>query len=130
MKDNCCLHLKQKDVAVVHPGNSNDHQHLLIRKKQNNQIDYHYYMSRIVRKPAFAYASAKTKAQISFVVTAKLISAFVFAIRIVQFLYFLNPTCQASSHLLWLYSPVCVGPGQKPQKPIFSRGSYLAMCGA
>ena len=28
------------------------------------------------------------------------------------------------SHLLWLYSPVCVIPGRKPRKPVFSqRGS-------
>ena len=39
-------------------------------------------MSRAMRKPDSAYA--KTKAQISFAVTAKLISAFVFATRIVQ----------------------------------------------
>ena len=39
--------------------------------------------------------------------------------------YFLNPKFQASSHLLWLHSPVCVGPGQKPRRPVFSqRGSY------
>ena len=55
------------------------------------------------------FAYAKTKTQISFAVTAKLISAFVFATRIIQFLYYLNPKFQASSHLLWLYSPVCVG---------------------
>ena len=31
---------------------------------------------------------------------------------------------QASSHLVWLYSPVCVGPGWKPRRPVFSeRGS-------
>ena len=46
-----------------------------------------------------------------------MISAFVFAIRIVQSLFYLNPTFQASSHLLWLYSPVCVGPGRKPRRP-------------
>ena len=23
----------------------------------------------------------------------------------------------ASSHLLWLYSPVCVGPGRRPRRP-------------
>ena len=46
-----------------------------------------------MRKPAFAYA--KTKTQISFAVTAKLISAFVFATRIVQSLYSLNPKIQA-----------------------------------
>ena len=50
-------------------------------------------MSRIVRKPGF-FAYAKTKAQISFGVTAKLISAFVFATWIVQFLFFLNPKFQ------------------------------------
>ena len=83
----------------------------------------YYYMSRVVRKLAFAYA--KTKTQISFAVTAKLISAFVFASRIVQSLYFLNPKFQASSHLLWLYSPVCVGPGRKHRRLVFSeRGSY------
>ena len=42
-----------------------------------------------MRKPVFAYA--KTKTQISFAVTAKLISAFVFATRKVQSLYFINP---------------------------------------
>ena len=46
--------------------------------------------------------------------TAKLISAFVFATRIVQFLYFLNPKFQVSSHLLCFYSLVCVGPVWKP----------------
>ena len=66
-----------------------------------------------MRKPAFAYA--KTKTQITFAVTAKLICVFVFATQIVQSLYFLNPKFQASSYLLWLYSPVCVGPGQKPE---------------
>ena len=50
-------------------------------------------MSRIVRKPGF-FAYAKTKAQISFGVTAKLISAFVFATWIVQFVFFLNPKFQ------------------------------------
>ena len=37
-------------------------------------------------------------------------SAFVSITQIVQFLYFLNPKCPASSHLLCLYSLVCVGP--------------------
>ena len=82
-----------------------------------------YYMSRIMRKPDFCIC--ETKAQISFAVTAKLISAFVFATRIVQTLYYLNLKFQASSHLLWLYSTVCVGPGRKPRRPVFSqRGSY------
>ena len=42
----------------------------------------------------------KTKTQISFVVTAKLISAFFFATWIEQSLDFLNPKFQASRHFL------------------------------
>ena len=45
-----------------------------------------------------------------FSVNAKLISAFVFATRIVQFLFYLNPKFQASSSFLCLYKPVCVVP--------------------
>ena len=68
----------------------------------------------------------KNKTQISFMVIAKLISAFVFATQIVKSLYFLTRKFQASSHLLWLYSPVCVGPGRQPQRPVFlRRGSNL-----
>ena len=56
---------------------------------------------------------------------AQLIRAFVFATQILQSLYFLNPKFQASGHHLWLYSPVCVGLGRKPRRPVFSqRGSY------
>ena len=69
-------------------------------------INYEYEPRR--EKTVF-FAYAKTKTQISFAVTAKLISAFVFATLIVQSLYFLNPKFHASSYLLWLYSPVCVG---------------------
>ena len=43
---------------------------------------------------------------------------------IVQSLYFLHTKFQASSHLVWLYSRFCVGPGRKPGRPVFSqRGS-------
>ena len=57
--------------------------------------------------------------------TAKLINAFVFTTRIVQFLFFLNKKFQPSSLLLWLYRSVCVRPGQKPQRPVFSRCGLL-----
>ena len=71
------------------------------------------------------FAYAKTKTQISFVVTAKLISAFVFATKMVQSLYFLNTKFQASSYLVWVYSLVCVRPDRKPRRPVFSqRGSF------
>ena len=45
--------------------------------------------------------------------TAKLISAFVFATRIVQFLFYLNPKFQASSSFLCFYSSVCARPVRK-----------------
>ena len=60
-------------------------------------------MSLLVRKPAFCICKNKDADQLrglSFAVTAKLISAFVFAIQIVQSLYFLNPKFQASRHFL------------------------------
>ena len=56
------------------------------------------YMSRFMRKPTFCICETKT--QISFAVTAKLISAFVFATKIEQSIFFLNRKFQASSHLL------------------------------
>ena len=72
------------------------------------------------------FAHAKTKTQISFAVIVKLISAFVFATRIVQSLFLLIPKFQVSSDLLWLHSPVFVGPGRKARRPVFSqRGSTL-----
>ena len=68
----------------------------------------------------------KTKMQISFAVTVKLIRAFVFVTQIVQSLYFLNTKFQVSSHFLWLHSPVCVEPGRNPRRFVFSQqGSYL-----
>ena len=70
-----------------------------------------------MRKLDFAYA--KTKAQNSCVVTAQLISAFVFATRIVQSLLMLQPKFHASSLFLRLYRPVNVGPGRTPRRPAF-----------
>ena len=52
-------------------------------------------------------AYAKTKAQISFAVTVKLISAFVFSTLIVQFLYFLNTKFPVSSCLLLVQPGLC-----------------------
>ena len=66
-----------------------------------------------MRKPTLCICENKGEDQLRSY-TAKLISAFVFAIRIVQYLYFLNPKFPVSSHLLCLYSLVCVGPVWKP----------------
>ena len=39
---------------------------------------------------------------------------------IAQSLFFLNPKFEPSSHLLWLHSPVCVEPGRKLWRQVFS----------
>ena len=35
---------------------------------------------------------------------------------------------QASNHLEWLYSPVCVGPGRKPQDRFSYNEAHLTIC--
>ena len=52
--------------------------------------------------------------QIICVVTAQLISIFIFATQIGQSLFFLNPKFQASILLLLLYRPVFLGPARNP----------------
>ena len=69
-------------------------------------------LSRVMRKPDFCLCENKA-------VTAQLISAFIIATQIVQFIYLLIPKFQASSHLMWFYSPVCVEPGRKTPKTGF-----------
>ena len=76
-------------------------------------------MSLVMRKPAFCICENKDADQLRSDREAD--QPFVFATQIVQYLFFLNPKFQASSHLLGLYSPVCVGPGQKPRRPVFSQ---------
>ena len=68
---------------------------------------------------------AKTKTQISLAVTAKLISAFVFAKRIVQSLFYLYPKFKASSSFLCLYRSVCVGPVRKPHCWFSHEGAHI-----
>ena len=87
-------------------------------------------------KRIFAYA--KIKPQISCAVTAQLISAIVFHAWMLmdvnsliltplrKSLFFLNPKFRASSHIQWLRRLVCVGPGRKLRRLVFSeRGSWM-----
>ena len=62
--------------------------------------EYVYSLYEPPREKTNNLHNVKTKTQISLAVTAKLISAFVFATRIVHFLFYLNPKFQASSLLL------------------------------
>ena len=71
-------------------------------------------MSRVIKKPVVCSCENKGTDQLrgnSYIVLP---------------LFFLNPKFQASCHLLWLHSPVCVGTGRKPRRQVFSRrGSYM-----
>ena len=68
-------------------------------------------MSHYMRKQGICICENKDADQ-------KLISAFIFATRVVRSLYYLNSKFQASSHLQWLRSLDCVGPGQTTQRPV------------
>ena len=91
-------------------------------------------MSLVMRKPDFCICENKCANQLcgnrTFVFATQIVQSLYslnlyFATQIVQLLYSLNLKFQASSHLLWLHSPVLVGPGRKPRRPVFSqRGSY------
>ena len=90
------------------------HKHLIFTHTHTHtHARTHTHMSHIMRKPTFCIY-AKTKTQISFTVTANLISAFGFATLIALFLYFLNPKFPAYGHLLCLCSSVCVRHVRKP----------------
>ena len=71
-----------------------------------------------MRKPAFCICENKDADQFRGV----------FAIWIVQSLFYLKPKFQASSHVQWLYSPVCVGPGRKPEDRFSQNEAHFTMC--
>ena len=73
-----------------------------------------------MRKPAFCICENKDADQLRSNREADLSLCFRYTDSTIPLL----PKFQASGNLLWLYSLVCVGPGQKPQRQVFSqRGS-------
>ena len=82
------------------------------------------YMSRVVRKPAFCICKNKDVDQLRGNREADQRLCFRYIDSTIPLLP--KPKFQASSHLLWLYSLVCVGPGWKSRRPVFSqRFSYI-----
>ena len=65
-----------------------------------------------MRKPAFRICENKVADQLRSIREADQRLCFRYSDSTI---FFLNPKFQASSHLLWLYSLVCVGPGLKPE---------------
>ena len=81
-------------------------------------------MSRIMRKPDFCLGENKGADQLRGNREADQRLCFRYSDSTIPLL--LKPKFQASSSFLSLYRPVCVGPGRKPRRPVFSRrGSYV-----
>ena len=83
----------------------------------------YFHMSRVVRKPAFCICGNKDADQLRGYREADQRLCFRYTDSTIPLL----PKSATSSlcHLLWLYNPVCVRPGQKPRRSVFSqRGSY------
>ena len=93
-----------------------------LRGDNSNSLCVHK-LSHVMRKPAFYICQNKGADQLWGYRAAH--QRLVFTTKVVQLLYFLSPKFQASSHLLWLYSPVCVGPGRKSWRQVFSWRSSI-----
>ena len=76
-------------------------------------------MSRCIRKPTIFICENKGADQLRGNREADLRLCFRYAESTIPLLL-QNPKFQASSCLLWLNSPVCVGPGRKPKLLVFS----------
>ena len=78
-----------------------------------------------MRKPAFCICENKDADQLRGNREADQRLCFRYTASTIPLLSKPEKKLQVSSHLLWLYSLVCVGPGRKPRRPVFSeRGSY------
>ena len=81
------------------------------------------YMSLVLRKPAFCICENKDADQLHGNREADQCLCFRYTDSRIPLLP--NQKVQASSYLLWLYSPANVGPGRKHRRPVFlQRGSY------
>ena len=89
-------------------------------------VMYVEYLSRVVRKPAFCICENKDVDQLRSNREADQRLCFCYTDSTISLLSkYEIASLQPSSHLLWLYSPVCVGPGRQPRRPVFSqRGSF------
>ena len=76
-------------------------------------------MSRVMRKPAFCVCENKDADQLCSNRTADQRLCFRYIDSAIPLLS--KSQFQDSSHLLWLHSPVYVGPGWKPRRQAFSR---------
>ena len=77
------------------------------------------FVKREPMQPDLLLSDRQIKVQISCVDTSEHLFRYIDS-YIVHSLYLLKLTFQASSHILWLYSPVCIGSGRNPRTQTFS----------
>ena len=77
------------------------------------------YLSHNMRKPAFCICKNKGADQLCSHCAADQCLCFRYIYKL-QSLNYQNQKLQASSHCLWLYRSVCVGPDRKPRRQVFS----------
>ena len=78
------------------------------------------YMSLVMRKPAFCICENKDADQLRGNREADQCLCFRYTDSTIPLL-----SSSASSYLLWLYSLVCMGPGRKPQRPVFHNEAHF-----
>ena len=83
-------------------------------------------MSCVMRKPAFCLCENKGADQLLSNCAADQRLCFRFIDS--KTLYLLNHKFQASSRLLWPYSPACVGSGRKPKDRFFHDTFHINDC--
>ena len=87
-----------------------------------------YKLSLVMRKPAFCICENKDADQLRGDREADQRLCFRYTNSTIPLL--LNPKFQASSHLLGLYSSVCVRPGRKPRRPVISKRGSIGLTGS
>ena len=86
-----------------------------------------FHMSRVVRKPAFCICENKDADQLRGNREADQCLCFRYTDSTISLLLYLNTKFQASSHLLWLHSPVCLGPGRKPERWLSRDAAHISV---
>ena len=100
----------------------------LVRNHEDRFSHNEAHMRWVVRKPAFCIYENKDTDQLHGNRDADQRLCFPYIYSTIPLLPYTK--FQAFSHLVWLYSPVYVGPGRKPRRPVFSqRGSYNVVPG-
>ena len=87
------------------------------------RLEHNAHLSLVMRKPAFCICENKDADQLRGNREAD--QRLVFATRIVQSLYYLNPKFQASSHLLWLSVRFMLDLGGNPEDRFSHNEAHL-----